>query len=116
MEVVWSLRDATVRDVHERLAERDLAYTTVMTVMSRLAEKGLLKKVKDGAAYVYSPVVSREEFTRSTVGTVLSELLEDFTAPAMAEFVDLLSGQDDSAIDDLARLVEQKRKQRDGDV
>src|SRR5215210_6439890 len=90
MESMWARGKATVHDVHEGLAaaNRELAYTTVMTVMSRLADKGLLKKRKDGAAYVYMPAASKEEFTRRTVSMLVSELLDDFTAPAMSQFVD----------------------------
>ncbi len=118
MEAIWARGRATVHDVHKRLAaaERELAYTTVMTVMSRLADKGLLEKRKDGAAYVYVPAASKEEFTRRTVGTVLSELLDDFTAPAMSQFVDLVGEQDDAVIEALAKAIEEKRRRVDSDV
>lgn len=117
MEAVWALGRATVHDVHARLAaDRDLAYTTVMTVMSRLADKGLLKKRKDGAAYAYTPAASKEEFTRRTVGMLVSELLDEFTAPAMSQFVDFVGEQDDAAIEALARAIEEKRKRLDSDV
>ena len=118
MEAIWDRGQATVHDVHERLAaaDRDVAYTTVMTVMSRLADKGLLEKRKDGAAYVYTPVASKEEFTRSTVGRVLSELLDDFTAPAMSQFVDFVGEQDEAAIEALAKAIDEKRRRTDSDV
>ena len=118
MEAIWALGQATVHDVHERLdaADRELAYTTVMTVMSRLADKGLLEKQKDGAAYVYMPAASKEEFTRRTVGTVLSELLDDFSAPVMSQFVELVGEQDEAAIEALAKAIEEKRKRADSDV
>jgi predicted transcriptional regulator len=117
MEVIWARGRATVHDVHERLAaDRELAYTTVMTVMSRLADKGLLEKWKDGAAYVYVPAASKEEFTRRTVGTVLSELLDDFTAPAMSQFVEFMGEQDEAAIEALAKAIEEKRRRADADV
>ena len=118
MEAIWDRGQATVHDVHERLAaaDRDVAYTTVMTVMSRLADKGLLEKRKDGAAYVYTPVASKEEFTKSTVGRVLSELLDDFTAPAMSQFVDFVGEQDEAAIEALAKAIDEKRRRTDSDV
>ena len=118
MEAIWARGRATVHDIHERLAEadRELAYTTVMTVMSRLAEKGLLERRKDGQAYVYMPAASKEEFTRRTVGTVLSELLDDFTAPAMSQFVDFVGEQDEAAIEALSKAIEEKRKRADSDV
>ena len=52
---VWALGQATARDVHDRItARRRLAYTTVMTVMKNLAEKGYLQYEPQGTAYVYS--------------------------------------------------------------
>lgn len=118
MEVIWARGRATVHDVHRGLAaaDRALAYTTVMTVMSRLADKGLLERRKDGAAYLYMPAATKEEFTRRTVGTVLSELLGDFTAPAMSQFVDLVGEQDDAAIEALAKAIEAKRRRAGSDV
>lgn len=51
---VWQLKEATVNDVRDRiLEERDVAYTTIMTVMKNLAEKGYLQYRKEGKSYVY---------------------------------------------------------------
>jgi len=67
-EVMAALWDAgeplTVRQVHERLGRaRELAYTTVMTVLDRLAKKGVAEQLKDGRAYRYAPVQTREQMT-----------------------------------------------------
>ncbi|MFY1695911.1 MULTISPECIES: BlaI/MecI/CopY family transcriptional regulator [unclassified Solwaraspora] len=64
MDVLWD-RDpaagpATVRDVAEALQERDLAYTTVMTVLDRLAGKGMVSRERAGRAWQYQPAASRE--------------------------------------------------------
>ena len=89
MESVWRRGQATVREVHEDLAAaRGLAYTTVMTVMTRLAGKGLLEKRRDGAAFVYEAPLSADELLRSSVRDVLAGLLNDFAQPTMSEFVD----------------------------
>jgi BlaI family transcriptional regulator, penicillinase repressor len=70
MDVLWQLGEGTVQDVCDRLG-RDLAYTTVMTTLRLLAhKKKVLKRVKRGRAYVYRPVVTREEMGR----TVLADL------------------------------------------
>jgi len=71
MQVVWDLGEATVREVHEALLERrQTAYTTVMTTMGILADKGHLERSKDGRAFVYRPVESK--------GRVISGMVEDF--------------------------------------
>ncbi len=68
LEIVWRKNEATVREIHEELSKkREAAYTTVRTVMTRLAEKDILRKVKSGSAFVYSPVLSKQDFMKSTV-------------------------------------------------
>ena len=69
MDVLWSSPTAmAVRDVQAALAkERDLAYTTVMTVMDRLAKKGQLKRELDGRAWRYSPAHSWVELISDEV-------------------------------------------------
>ena len=112
MEVVWACAPAvTVRDVHRRLEpKRGVAYTTVMTVMSRLADKGVLEKTKDGTILIFRPSCSRQEFTRSTVGRVVRELLEDFSAPTISQFLDSLDDERPETLDELSRLIERKRR------
>ena len=71
LEVLWSAEPEegwwTVRDVHAALAarpgRRDSAYTTVMTVLQRMAGKGLVEQQRDGRAYRYRAAGSREEMT-----------------------------------------------------
>jgi predicted transcriptional regulator len=61
MQVIWHDKCSTVEKVHRALAQnRDIAYTTVMTTMSRLADKGVLNRQRDGLAYVYDPTLSEE--------------------------------------------------------
>lgn len=113
MEVVWKKSEVTVRDVADHLKKRrDIAYTTVMTVMSRLADKGLLEKVKQGNAFLYRPTSSKEEFTKSSVKIVISELLDDFAAPVISQFVDSVDEENPEKMEELARLIEEKRKQK----
>lgn len=111
MEIAWEKAAVTVREVSDHLKKRrDIAYTTVMTVMSRLADKGLLQKIKQGNAYLYRPTSSREEFTQSTIKKVISELLEDFSAPVISQFVDSVDEENPERMEELARLIEEKRK------
>jgi len=83
MEVLWRKDCATVRDVYERLKQsREVAYTTVMTVMSRLFEKGLLARDKVGNAYSYRATSSRDEFAQSAVRRIVTlEILCMFGRP-----------------------------------
>nr|QEO75024.1 hypothetical protein [uncultured bacterium] len=73
MEVLWDRREPMlVRDVAEALSERGLAYTTVMTVLTRLASKGFVRREADGRAWRYSPVASRDEYVAQLMLDALS--------------------------------------------
>ncbi|TDC63134.1 BlaI/MecI/CopY family transcriptional regulator [Actinomadura sp. GC306] len=79
MEVLWAREDAggqaaTARDVSRALAnDRDLAHTTVMTVLDRLAKKGFLARERDGRAWRYRPVASREGYVTELMLGALNE-------------------------------------------
>jgi predicted transcriptional regulator len=112
MDVVWRLRDATVRDVHaELVAGRDIAYTTVMTTMARLARKGLLLRDTADLAHRYRPVVSRDQYARGAVGDVLAWLLERYPEPAVAYLADVVEELDDVTLDQLRDAVARRRAQ-----
>jgi predicted transcriptional regulator len=74
MTQLWeSAGPLTVRQVHELVAhERGLAYTTVMTVLDRLAKKGVVTRQKADRAYLYTPAQTREEMTASVMLDALS--------------------------------------------
>lgn len=68
MKVIWRLGSVTVRDVYESLrAERTIAYTTVMTMMRILEDKGYLKKSSSERAYIYSPAKPRQQVVGAMV-------------------------------------------------
>lgn len=72
---VWALGRATARDVHDRIAEnREVAYTTVTTVIKNLADKGYLTFERDGATYVYTPARPAEEVRQSLLSTVVDKV------------------------------------------
>ena len=97
MAQLWSA-DAplTVRDVHDRL-ERELAYTTVMTVLGRLAKKGLVRQERDGKAYRYAAAASREQMAAEVMIDALGDVGEDRTA-ALVAFVDRVGPADAEAL------------------
>ncbi|MBF6614503.1 MAG: BlaI/MecI/CopY family transcriptional regulator [Chloroflexi bacterium] len=88
MDVIWLQLDGgwcTVRDVYEiMLAERRIAYTTVMNTMGRLAKKSVLESTTRDQAYLYRPSQSRDAFIHGVVGHVLDKLLVQFGGPTQA--------------------------------
>jgi predicted transcriptional regulator len=86
----------TVREVHDRL-ERELAYTTVMTVLGRLAKKGVVRQERDGKAYRYAAASTREQLTASLMLDALGDVGDDRTA-ALVAFVDRVGPEEADAL------------------
>ena len=113
MECVWELGSASVKDIHKCLLERrEIAYTTVMTVMSRLANKGYLVSKPRGRAYVYEPAAGREAFCAGVVQDFMSGMLADADRSVLANFVDSVTAEDADRLDLLAQIIEEKRRGR----
>lgn len=112
MEVVWSMGKVYVREVHEALNsgdDKNIAYTTVMTTMSRLAKKGILKTFKDGNAYAYEAALNKGSFLDNAVGEVVDGLLDDFSEPAIAHFVEKIKQVDPLKMKQLEELIALKK-------
>jgi predicted transcriptional regulator len=115
MQVVWDLGEVTVRDVHEALrARRPIAYTTVMTTLGRLSDKGLLKRTEDQPAHHYSPLLTRDQYARSTVKSVVDWLIGHFPDPAVAYLIDRVENEDEDVIERLREVIDQRKKGRGG--
>ena len=111
MDAVWDAGEVTVRDVHNTLnAGHPIAYTTVMTTLGRLTDKGLLRRIEDQPAHRYSAVVSRDQYASSTVKSVVDWLLGHFPDPAVAYFIDRVEDEDDEVIDRLRAAIEERRQ------
>src|SRR5438876_310210 len=76
MSIVWDRGSATVREVLDELHGR-VAYTTVMTMMVRLYERGLLTREQDGRGFRYRPTKSRDEYVSELAETLLARLVAD---------------------------------------
>jgi BlaI family transcriptional regulator, penicillinase repressor len=84
MNTLWPLGEATVREIRDRLAERRArAYTTIMTIMDRLARKGIVERHKTGRKYVYRPKLSAEEARTHA----LERVLENFFGGSKEEMI-----------------------------
>ncbi|MET0413225.1 MAG: BlaI/MecI/CopY family transcriptional regulator [Polyangiaceae bacterium] len=112
MDVVWSkgLVSFAVADVLAQLERtREIAYTTVMTTLARLHDKGLLTREREGKRYLYSVRLSREEFLESTAREVLDRAVGGPQALAMlAEKVSEASARE---LDELEALIRRRRQE-----
>jgi BlaI family penicillinase repressor len=105
MHVIWELESATVRQVHEFLnQQRPLAYTTVMTMMNILEEKGHLTRRKEGRAYRYEPVRPKSQVISGMVDEFVRRVFEGSATPLVVSLVKdkKISKKD---LDEIARMI-----------
>jgi BlaI family penicillinase repressor len=88
MKVVWTIEPATVRDVYERLrSSRDVAYTTVLTMMKILEQKGHVKKERVERAYVYRAARPRQQVLGGMVREFIDRVFDGASRPMLLHLV-----------------------------
>jgi predicted transcriptional regulator len=105
--------ETSVRQIWEAMGG-SIAYTTLMTTLDRLFKKGLLKRRKVGRAFLYSPMFTVGEMERGVAGDVIGKLLDTTMGsvePVLACIVDAVTDRDRLFLDELERLVQEKRKE-----
>jgi predicted transcriptional regulator len=111
MDQIWAASaPVTVRDVHEALAvERDLAYTTVMTVLDRLAKKGVVHRVRDGRAYRYQAASGKDQLVADLMREALDAAGNRASREAaLVRFVDQASADEAKALREALAALESK--------
>ena len=112
LEALWARGgESTVRDLLDAFPAA--AYTTVMTTMDRLHRKGVLDRRRDGRAFLYRPRHSREQLESLVVARALEPLLSGGNArPILSCLVEEVSRCDEKLLEELERIVREKRKQQ----
>ncbi len=111
MKLVWRLSPVTVRDVYEELRRhRKIAYTTVMTMMGILEEKGHLRKKQGKRAYVYRPAKPQHQVEGGMVKEFLNRVFDGSAKPLLVHLAEnrQLSREE---LDELARLLDEQNKE-----
>jgi predicted transcriptional regulator len=114
LDQVWEKTPASVKDIHEELQKkRDIAYTTVMTVMSRLADKGVLKRSQEGRTYIYKAQFSRNEIAFSFIDRVQRKIFQGSATELFSSLIDRSAfSNDDLSV--LKAMIEEKEKSLNG--
>src|ERR1035437_5470809 len=77
MSAIWSLGDCTVKEVQEEITKtRELAYTSIATIMKILEQKGVLKSAKTDKAHLYSPLISKAEYESTSLRHLAKNLFQ----------------------------------------
>ena len=111
MQILWELKEAVVKDLMEHFEEPKPAYTTVATVLRVLEKKGFVSFRKVGNTYLYSPLVSKVEYTRFQVTNLLSNYFNG-SFPKMATF---FARENDISIADLENILKAAHQDMDNE-
>jgi predicted transcriptional regulator len=117
MKIIWARDKVTVRKVHEIMLKREIEskeqgfipYTTVMSTMTTLAEKGLLKQDKTAKTYIYSAVVDKKELSKSIIKSVSDKLLEDSARSMVSRFLSDSKNISKEGIDKLLEEIDKSK-------
>ena len=115
MELMWTRTEGSVRDAlaalnEHRATDRQLAYTTVMTVMARLAEKGLLKRRLVGKAHEYEAADTRDGYLARASQDLARRMVEDFGEAAVTGFLSVLEDVAPERLIQLRRHLQRRGK------
>lgn len=89
MEIVWQLKNCSVRQVVEHLRKkRRIAYTTVATIFERLYQKGLLDRRTNPVAYIYFPKLTKASYSKNMAQSFLKNFIKSFGDVAIASFAE----------------------------
>jgi len=112
MQVVWpACAPLSAREVHAKIVRKhDVALLTVVTVLNKLVDKGLLRRAKEDGVFHYDPVLTETEFRDQTARRVVKGILSFGPAAIAASFVDALAEQDPDQLAELERLVRERLK------
>ena len=111
LNMLWENGPATVRDLHQAISvKRAIGYTSVLKLLQIMTDKGLVEREESGKAHIYRPVGTRQQ-TQSQMVRDMSERVFSGSAAALAMHALSTQPVSDQELDELRRLIEQKRKQ-----
>ena len=109
LAIVWEHERTTVRDVYETLRQRrQIAYTTVMTVMNNLVKKGLLTQDRSNVAYAYRPAIPGREVAQIVLDSVVDRLLLGQTNVAVSHMLGLADELTPAQFDELRAWAKER--------
>lgn len=115
LAALWELEGASAPRIHALVGEpRGLVYTTTAKVLDRLHAKRLVRRVWHGKSFFYTPARPRQLVEFARIRESLGAFLGPEPRPAVATLVDVLETVDPDLVDELARIVNARRRARDG--
>ncbi len=113
MNVVWELKECSIRDVVEKFSqEKKLAYTTVATLLQRLFEKGLVNRISQGTVLSYTPKVSKEMYGKKIAKSFIQTFMSSFGEAAIVSFAESIDKLPKDKKDYLLQLLEKQNENK----
>jgi predicted transcriptional regulator len=113
MDILWTKGSMKGRDLHAEIRRtRDIAYTTALTVLDRLSKKGFIKKDRESGTILFTPAISRQAYESKVAESFVQKAFEISPDLALSAFADRFSKMPKESLDDLERLLEEKRRGR----
>jgi len=114
LKVLWDVQPMTVREVRESLAAdgRDLAHTTVITMLSTMVDKGQIEKLEptQGKAFRFSPLIQREDVSRGMLGDIVDRVFDGSAEAVMLSLFDVKE-LDEEELSGLRKLLNRKMRE-----
>lgn len=111
MDVLWDGDEKTIKDVQQVLdQEKPTKFNTVMTVMNRLVDKGILKKRTEGRSSLYTPVQTRADFIHTQSKDMTNELMDEFGNVVVSHMLNALEEADDELVTELENKIKELKK------
>ena len=110
LNLVWTIGNVTAREVFQMQAPAGArAYTTFMTTLDRLFQKGLLRRDKEGLAWRYAPALTRQAFEQKRMDALAARIVGEHGDAGLAAFVDAAAAADRPLLDRLEELIRGRR-------
>ncbi|MGQ9618936.1 MAG: BlaI/MecI/CopY family transcriptional regulator [Candidatus Aminicenantia bacterium] len=107
MEILWEKGEAKGKEINQQL-KRNIAYTTVLTVLERLRKKGFVEKRKEGRTFIFSPQIKKENFEAFLTKQLIKSAINISPELAISTFADIFSEMDIKEVKKISDLIEEK--------
>lgn len=113
MNVVWDLKQCTIKEVHEIMThKKKVAYTTIATILLRLHKKGLVIRKMDRTIYYYSPKITKEKYSNNLISSFFKNTVDSLGDVAIPSFAESIEKLPDEKRIYLLKLLEQYGKNK----
>lgn len=113
MEYLWDKNEQSIKAVQQSLElDKPINFNTVMTVMNRLVEKGILEKRSEGRLSLFRPVQSKAEFLEEQSKKLTENLLDEFGGTVISHMLDAMKDADQGLIEKLEQKIQSLKKDK----